>query len=142
MYLHHKAEGRNSCSGEVRSTCQSLPIFHCSYLLHTERAQEFPHTRAMEPPGGCTHGRFSDILKWDSNHPADICWESNTASCKHSKRLLESVDNFLIQVLNRLTGEEALLDLLLINMKEMVKGVETGGSLGCSNHGLLSWLSS
>jgi len=45
-----------------------------------------------------------------------VCWESKNASCKQSRRLLEHVeDNFLIQVLDRPTKGEALLDLLLIS---------------------------
>ena len=75
------------------------------------------------------------VLVGDFNHP-DICWKDHTASCKRSRKLLESTDdNFLVQVLDRLTGGEVLLDLLLTNAEEIIKDVNIGGSLGC-------WLSS
>ena len=42
----------------------------------------------------------------------DICWESNTAVHKQSRRFLEYVkDNFLTQLLNMSTKSGALLDL-------------------------------
>ena len=103
---------------EVHANLSPFSITATCSIQKEHKNSFFPHTRPMEPTGGCTHGRFSDILKWDFNHP-DICWESNTASCKHSRRLL-----------------------VLMEVKKMVKGVEIGGSLGCSNHELLGWLSS
>jgi len=53
----------------------------------------------------------------DFNHP-DICWENNTASCKQSRGLLKSIDdNFLVQVLNRFTRDEVLLDMGLTSVE-------------------------
>lgn len=128
---------------EVHANLSPFSIAATSSIQKELKNSFFPHIRSMETRSVCTHVRFSDILKWDFNHPADISWESNTASCKHSRRLLESMDdNFLVQILDRLTGGEALLDLVLISVKEMVKGVVIGSILGCSNHGLLSWLNS
>ena len=46
-------------------------------------------------------------------------------------------DNFLVQVVDRPTRGEALLDLLLTNAEEIIKGVNIGGSLGCSDHALV-----
>ena len=61
------------------------------------------------------------------------------ASC--SRRLLECTDdNFLIQILDRLTRCEALLDLLITNEEEIIKGVKVGGSLGCSDHALVEFV--
>ena len=58
------------------------------------------------------------VLVGDFNHP-DICWKDHTASCKRSRRLVESIDdNFLVQVLDRPTSGEALLDLPLTNAEE------------------------
>jgi len=48
---------------------------------------------------------------------------------KHSELsvILESVDdNFLVQVLDRLTRSELLLDLVLTNAEEIVKVINTG----------------
>ena len=43
------------------------------------------------------------VLMKDLNH-LDICWENHTASCKRSRRLLESMDdNLLVQILDRPT---------------------------------------
>ena len=62
-------------------------------------------------------------------------------SCKRSKRLVESIDDyFLVHVLDRPTRGEVLLDLLLTNVEEISKGVNTGGSLGCSDHALVEFV--
>ena len=54
---------------------------------------------------------------------------------------MESIDdNFLVQVLDRPTSGEALLGLPLTNAEEIIKGVNVGGSLGCSNHGLVEFV--
>ena len=58
--------------------------------------------------------------------------------CKQSRRHLESVeDNFLVQLLDREARGEALLDLVLTSAENIIKRVEVGGSLGCSDHVLL-----
>ena len=55
-----------------------------------------------------------------------------------SRKFLESVeDNFLVQVLDGPTQGEALLDLVLTNAEESITEVKIGGSLGCSDHGLV-----
>ena len=78
----------------------------------------------------------------DFNHP-DICWKDHTASCKRSRRLVESIDdNFLVQVVDRPTRGEALLDLLLTNAEEIIKDVNVGGNLGCSDHALVEFVTS
>ena len=77
------------------------------------------------------------ILMGDFNH-LDICWENITGSCKQSRRLLESInDNILVQVLERLTRDEVLLDLVLTSAEEIIKDIKIGGSLGCSDHALV-----
>jgi len=49
-------------------------------------------------------------------------------SCKRSRQLLESVGvNFLIQVLDRLTRGKIMLDLVLTNAEETIKGIEIRG---------------
>lgn len=69
------------------------------------------------------------ILLGNFSHP-DICWQSVTASCKWSRRVLESVEaHFLIQVVDSLTRGEALFGLLLTNMQELIWVVKVGGSL-------------
>lgn len=61
------------------------------------------------------------FLMGNFNHP-NGCWEINTVNCKQSKRILESIeDNFLVQVLDRPTRNEALLDLVLTNAGEIIK---------------------
>ena len=57
------------------------------------------------------------VLVGDFNH-LDICWKDHTARCKRSRRLMESIDNFLVQVLDRPTSGEALLDRPLTNAEE------------------------
>jgi len=77
------------------------------------------------------------ILMGDFNHPG-ICWENNMVTCKQSRRLLESIDdNFPVQVLDRPTRGEELLDLVLISTEEIVKEFKIGGSLCCRNHALV-----
>jgi len=49
----------------------------------------------------------------DSNH-SDVCWESNIMGYKQARRLLESTeDNSPVQVLDKPTRGEVLLDLVL-----------------------------
>lgn len=79
------------------------------------------------------------ILLEDFNHP-DICWKYSTESCRQPSRLLERVkDCFLIQLIDRLTRREVLLDLLLTNMEYLIRYVKIGGSLGCSDHDLVEF---
>jgi len=74
-------------------------------------------------------------------NPLDVCWKDHTASCKRSRRLLESTDdNFLDQVLDRPTRGEAVLDFLLTSAKEIIKGIKVGGSLGCSDCALVEFV--
>ena len=64
-------------------------------------------------------------------------------SCKRSRRLVESIDdNFLVQVVDRPTRREALLNQLLTNVEHIIKDVNIGGSLGCSNHALSEFVTS
>lgn len=52
----------------------------------------------------------------------EVCWESNTAGCKESRRLLECMEaTFLVQVLDKPARSEVLLDLLLTNVDELIK---------------------
>jgi len=46
----------------------------------------------------------------------------------------------LVQVLDRPTRGETLLDLLLSNAEDMIKCVKVGGSLGCSGHALAEFI--
>ena len=71
----------------------------------------------------------------DFNHP-DVCWNSGMAGGRQSRRFLESVDNFLVQVIDGPTRGEALLDLVLTVrgvQEESIREVNIGGSLGCSD---------
>lgn len=62
----------------------------------------------------------------------------NVMSCKKSRRFLESIeDNLLVQIMDRLTRGEVLLDLTLSNTEEIIKKVKIRGSLGCSGHALV-----
>ena len=45
-------------------------------------------------------------------------------------------DNFLVQVLDRSTRGEALMNLMFSNAEERTKEARIGGSLGCSDHAL------
>lgn len=79
-------------------------------------------------------------LMGDFNY-LDICWENNTVNYKQSRRLLVSIkNNFLVQVLDRPTRGETLLDLMLIIAEEIIKEVKLGGSLRCSNHALVEFM--
>lgn len=55
--------------------------------------------------------------------------------------ILQSVvDNFLVQVLDKPTGGEVLLDRVLTNVDELIREVKIGGSLGCSEHALVEFV--
>ncbi|CAM4601352.1 unnamed protein product [Lepidochelys olivacea] len=79
------------------------------------------------------------ILMGDFNF-SDICWESNTAVHRQSRKFLESVgDNFLAQVLEEPTRGGAFLDLLLTNRVELVGEAKVDGNLGSSDHELVEF---
>jgi len=62
------------------------------------------------------------------------------ASGTQSRRLLECIgDNFLSQVIDTPTQEDAILDLIVTNASELTGGVKTGGNLGCSDHALVEF---
>ncbi|CAM5130792.1 unnamed protein product [Natator depressus] len=79
------------------------------------------------------------VLMGDFNFP-DICWESNTAVHRQSRKFLESVgDNFLVQVLDEPTRGGAFLDLLLTNREELVGKAKVDGNLGGSDHEMVEF---
>ena len=56
---------------------------------------------------------------------SDICWENNMVGCKQSVTLLESIEgNCLVQVLDKITRGEVLLDLVLTNANDLIKEVK------------------
>ncbi|KAJ7410618.1 rna-directed dna polymerase from mobile element jockey-like [Pitangus sulphuratus] len=74
------------------------------------------------------------VLMGDFNLP-EINWEHHTAGTTWSRRFLKNLDdNCLEQVLREVTRKDALLDLLLVNRKDLVNKVEIGGRLGHSDH--------
>ncbi|PKU45711.1 nedd4-binding protein 2-like 2 [Limosa lapponica baueri] len=73
------------------------------------------------------------VLLGDFNHP-NICWKSNRASCRQSRRLLECIkDNLLSQVIRSPTREEVILDLTVINANGLIGDIKIAGRLGCSD---------
>ena len=64
-------------------------------------------------------GRQNLVLMGDFNYPG-TCWEKNVAMHESSIRFLESVeDRFLLQMLDVLTRNSTLLDLLLTNREDL-----------------------
>ena len=60
---------------------------------------------------------------------------------KQSRRFLDCIeDNFLVQVLDKPSRGEALLDLVLTNVEDLIKEVKSRGSLGCSDHALVEFV--
>ena len=58
------------------------------------------------------------------------------AHCKKSRRLQECAeDNLLVHVVDKSTSDETLMDLLLTNIKEIIKEVK----IGSSNHDLVEF---
>jgi len=77
------------------------------------------------------------ILLGDFKYP-DICWKSSMESCRKPRRHLGWIENnFLRQIIDSPTREDAILDLMLIKASELIGDIKTGGSLGCSNHVLV-----
>jgi len=78
------------------------------------------------------------ILIGDFNY-LDVCWGSNTAGCKQSRRLLEHTENkFLIQVSAKPTRVEASPDTVLNNSDEPIKEVKLEAVWAVVNMSLLS----
>jgi len=70
----------------------------------------------------------------DFNHP-DICWKNSMASCRQSRRLLQCIqDNFFSHVIDSPTRGNVILNRMVTNAHELIGDIETGGSLGCSDH--------
>lgn len=62
-------------------------------------------------------------------------------SFKQSRRFLESVDNdFLVQILDRLTRDKALLDLVPNNVEEIAEEIKIRSSLACSERALVKFV--
>jgi len=79
------------------------------------------------------------VLMGDFNHP-DICWWDNTAGHKQSKRFLDCLDdNFVLQVIEKPTRRDAMLDLVLTHKKGLLGNVKLKGSLGCSDQEMVEF---
>ncbi|GAB0208240.1 mitochondrial enolase superfamily member 1 [Grus japonensis] len=79
------------------------------------------------------------VLVGDFNLP-DVCWKSNTAERKQSRRFLECVeDNFLTQLVSEPTRGGASLDLLFTNREGLVGDVVVRGRLGLSDHEMIEF---
>jgi len=57
------------------------------------------------------------VFMGDFNHP-DISWEDHRASQAQSRRFLQSIKNFLMQVVEEQTRKSTLLDLVLTNKRD------------------------
>lgn len=49
-------------------------------------------------------------------------------------------DGFLVQVLDKTMRNEELLDRVLANVDQLIKGVKIDGKLGCSNLALIEFV--
>lgn len=79
------------------------------------------------------------ILLGDFNQPDQT--SHLTVRCKQSRRLLETISNdFLVQVSDRSARGEALLDLMLTSVEEVVKDIKIRGSTSCSGHALVEFM--
>ena len=79
------------------------------------------------------------VLTGDFNH-AGVCWWDNTAGHKQSKRFLDCLDdNFVLQVIEKPTRRDAMLDLVLTHKKGLLGNVKLKGSLGCSDQEMVEF---
>jgi len=78
------------------------------------------------------------VLLGDFNQ-TDLYWKSSTVRGRQSRRILECIEkHFLCQVIDTPTQADAILDLTL-SASELISGVKTGDSLGCSVHALVEF---
>ena len=72
--------------------------------------------RSMKPHcDSSVSGQQSPVIMGDFNYP-NIFWENNTTVYQSSTRFLECLEGcFLIQILDMLTRNSTLIDLLLTN---------------------------
>ena len=90
----------------------------------------------VEPVDGAFFLQLQEALRsqmfiplGDFSHP-DICCKSSMANCKQSRRILVWIeDNFLSQVIDSLTRENAVPDLLLTNLSELTEDIRIGDCL-------------
>lgn len=74
----------------------------------------------------------------DFHHP-NIWWGDNTAGHKQLKMFqVCTEDDFLTPLIKQPTRGDALLDFILTNKEELIRGVTAGASLGCSDHEMWS----
>ncbi|KAJ7426731.1 hypothetical protein WISP_13216 [Willisornis vidua] len=79
------------------------------------------------------------ILMGDFYLP-EVTWEHHTAGTTWARRFLKNLgDNFMEQVLRKLTQKDAPLDLLLVKREEFMSQVKIGGHLGHSNHKVIKF---
>ncbi|PKU41091.1 glycerol kinase [Limosa lapponica baueri] len=66
-------------------------------------------------------------------------WRDNRAGHKPSRKFLACInDNFLLQVLKE-SKRHAMLNLVLINSKGLVRNVKLKGNLGCADHEMVEF---
>ncbi|KAJ7416726.1 hypothetical protein WISP_69169 [Willisornis vidua] len=79
------------------------------------------------------------VLSGDFN-VSDVCWELNTVEKRHSRRLLEYMENsFLSRLLREATRGGAALDLLFRNREGLLRDVVVRGHLGQSDHEIIEF---
>ncbi|GAB0185725.1 hypothetical protein GRJ2_001037800 [Grus japonensis] len=87
--------------------------------------------------GAASHSQAL-VLMGDFSHP-NICWRDNAERHKQSRKFLERVDNFRLQVTEEPTRRGAMLDLILTNKEGLVGDVKLKGSLGCSDYEMVEF---
>lgn len=77
----------------------------------------------------------------EAAHSQLSCWGTSTTLASAGKvaqqrgRPLECIEeNFLGQVIERPTREDAILDLMITSVSELLSDVKIGDSLGCNDH--------
>lgn len=84
-------------------------------------------------------GQPNLVLMCNFNYP-DICWENNTAAHKLPIRFLECIEEcILLQMLDMLARNSALLDLPLTNCENLCDNKTTNGSFGYSDHSIVEF---
>ena len=60
-------------------------------------------------------------------------------SRRQCRRFLECIENFLSQIIDSPKRREAMMDLLVTNVSELISEVKIQGTLACSDHALVEF---
>lgn len=83
---------------------------------------------------------YEELFMKNSHEQVESLWVKNQRWRQTKELCVHGMgDNFIRQLIDSPTRENAELDLMVTNLRGLTGNVRTGGSLGCNNYGLLEF---